>query len=271
MNPAEEFSHLQNPSEPFSNVQQHSEDFSSFHSASQRTVGIGRGKKYPGADIPDDTFVGDDYIVMEDAYAMFDSEGERRSVRMIAEYCKTGELVCSYDSDDKRWHITQESVENKIKKIKALNARKVARPPQSTSEHFSERPAAPQSTPEAVQPKSDAAYPPADDMKKLEREILDLKILNRGKDYFIEQLQKEREDFITRIETSSHLIGQLETKLLQLEAPRQPTPGNDTFSSSPVRITVRSESNVFPNEPLSDNTDDNYEHSPQEPFAEDQR
>ena len=59
-------------------------------------------------------------------------------MRMIAEYCKTGELVCDYDSDDKRWHITQESVENKISKIKALNARKAsATPPLRTSEHFS--------------------------------------------------------------------------------------------------------------------------------------
>jgi hypothetical protein len=35
----------------------------------------------------------------------------------------------------------------------------------------------------------------------LEKEILDLKITNRGKDYFIEQLQKEREGFAQERQT----------------------------------------------------------------------
>ncbi len=62
-------------------------------------------------------------LIMEEVYAKFEGTGERRSVRMIAEYCKTGELVCYYDSDDKRWHITPESVQQKIDKIRALNVR----------------------------------------------------------------------------------------------------------------------------------------------------
>ena len=57
---------------------------------------------------------------MEEAYVIFESQGERRSVRMIAQYCKNGELVCFYDSDDKLWHITRESLDNKIRKIKDL-------------------------------------------------------------------------------------------------------------------------------------------------------
>ena len=92
------------------------------------------------------TNIGHDFLIMEQAYAVFESEGERRSVRMIAEYCKTGELVCDYDTDDKRWHITRESVEHKIAKIKALNARKAATAPQHTSEQFTERPARLRST-----------------------------------------------------------------------------------------------------------------------------
>ncbi len=136
MNSTEDLGNLQNPSEYFRNVQQHSEDFSNFQSTSHRTGGIGRGKKYPGAEIPDHDFGRDDFIIMEEAYAMFENQGERRSVRMIAEYCKTGELVCTYDSDDKRWHITRESVENKISKIKALNARKVQSNSQQRDQFF---------------------------------------------------------------------------------------------------------------------------------------
>src|SRR5688572_12061632 len=108
MDPNEPYSTVLNPSEPFSSVQQSSEEFSNLQSPSQRTSGVGRGKKYPGAEIPEQGYEHADFVLMEDAYIMFESGGERRSVRMIAEYCKTGELVCTYDSDDKRWHITRE-------------------------------------------------------------------------------------------------------------------------------------------------------------------
>jgi hypothetical protein len=79
--------------------------------------GVGRGKKYSGAEVPDQD-IGHDFMIMEEAYTLFESQGERRSLRMIGEYCKNGELVCTYDSDDQRWHITRESMLNKIYKIK---------------------------------------------------------------------------------------------------------------------------------------------------------
>jgi hypothetical protein len=250
-----------NPTEPFSNLQQSAEDFSSFHSTSKRAGGIGRGQKYPGAEIPDHDVSQDDFIIMEEAYAEFDAQGERRSVRMIAEYCKTGELVCEYDTDDKRWHITRESVEQKIAKIKALNSRRAATGPQRTSEQFFERPATPHQATDESPPKNAAVYPPSDETKKLEQEIFDLKLVNRGKDYYIAQLQEERKDFITRLEADNRLIGQLETKLLQLEAPR-PTAGNDTLPPA-ARSTTPPDANVSPHEPLADNPNDTYEYSQQ--------
>ena len=48
-----------------------------------------------------------------------------------------------------------------------------------------------------------------------EKELVDLRILNRGKDYFIEQLQKEREAMLEKLVSGSHRIGELETRLLQ--------------------------------------------------------
>jgi hypothetical protein len=56
----------------------------------------------------------------------------------------------------------------------------------------------------------------ADELAELRKENLDLKITNRGKDYFIEQLQKEREGLLRQVADSSHQIGQLETQLRQL-------------------------------------------------------
>lgn len=63
---------------------------------------------------------------------------------------------------------------------------------------------------------------PADDQKlqELEREILDLKITNRGKDIFIEQLKNERSDFFEKLLSANRTVGQLETKLHQLDEPK---------------------------------------------------
>lgn len=254
-----------NFTEDLGNVPNSSEDFGSLQNPPQGSSGFGRGKKYPGAEVPDPGNERGDHMIMEEAYALFENQGERRSMRMIGEYCKTGELVCFYDSDDKRWHITRESIENKINKIKDLNARRAAIAPQSTSEHFSEPAPAQRATEDVppIPPKSEAAHPPSEDIKKLEQEIFDLKIMNKGKDYLIDQLRQERGEFITRIEDNSYRIGQLETKLLQLEAPRS-TPGNDTPQQPPPDSGTRpSELNVIHDVPLADNPNNTYEHSPQ--------
>jgi hypothetical protein len=265
MNPTEPFNNAQNPSEVFGRVLQPSEDSSNLQSTSRRAGGVGRGKKYAGGEVPEQK-IGHDYIIMEEAYKLFESEGERRSLRMIGEYCKTGELISFYDSDDKRWHISKESVENKITKIKALNARRAAAAPQNTAERFSEAPTTFNRTTEQHQPRSEPAGSSSEDFKKLEKQVLDLTIMNAGKDYLIDQLREERKELITRIETSSRLIGRLKTRLLQL-MPGRPTQGNDTYAPRSDRSASPPESNVYRDVTLSDNTNDNYEYSPQEPSA----
>ena len=56
-------------------------------------------------------------------------------------------------------------------------------------------------------------------LQELDREILDLKIANRGKDYLIDQMQKERNGFFDQLLTSSRTVGQLETRLQRLDGP----------------------------------------------------
>lgn len=58
---------------------------------------------------------------------------------------------------------------------------------------------------------------------------MDLSIMNKGKDYFIEQLKNEREGFlverqkyIEQLLEPNRKVGELETKLLQLEGPDDP-------------------------------------------------
>lgn len=55
---------------------------------------------------------------------------------------------------------------------------------------------------------------------------MDFKIPNRAKDFYIEQLQKEREGFalerreyVEKLMSFNHRMGDLETQLLQLQAP----------------------------------------------------
>jgi hypothetical protein len=63
---------------------------------------------------------------------------------------------------------------------------------------------------------------PADGRKlqELEREIMDLKIANRGKDYLIDQLKGERTSFFEKLLSANRVVGQLETKLNRLEEPK---------------------------------------------------
>jgi hypothetical protein len=52
--------------------------------------------------------------------------------------------------------------------------------------------------------------------------VTDLKITNRGKDFFIEQLQKERRGIFDQLLTANRKAGELETKRLQLAEPKPP-------------------------------------------------
>jgi hypothetical protein len=227
--------------------------------------GVGRGKKYVGAEIPDHD-IGHDFLIMEEAYTLFENQGERRSLRMIGEYCKTGELVCDYDTDDKRWHITRESVEHKIAKIKALNARKAATVPQHASEQFTERPATPPRAAEGFTPNREAAPSSSEAVRKLEAELLDLKITNKAKDYMIDQMQKERVDFINRIENGGRLVGRLKAQLLQLMPGRRPQ-GNDADSPAPDMSTNPPLSKEPSDAILLEDDDDDYENPQQGSFA----
>jgi hypothetical protein len=64
----------------------------------------------------------------------------------------------------------------------------------------------------------------AGEVAELKREVLDLKIANRGKDMFIDQLQKERQafaeerrEYVGQLMTFNRRVGELETRLLQIQ------------------------------------------------------
>ena len=56
---------------------------------------------------------------------------------------------------------------------------------------------------------------------------MDLKITNRAKDMYIERLDQEREafgeerkEYVTKLMTFNRQLGELETRLLQIESPK---------------------------------------------------
>jgi hypothetical protein len=83
---------------------------------------------------------------------------------------------------------------------------------------------------------------PTRQMKELEKEMFDLKITNRGKDYFIEQLTKRNQELIEQLMQSSHTIGFLEAQVRQLAPPMHEGQG-----SGEPRVALEQSENNTPN------------------------
>jgi hypothetical protein len=55
----------------------------------------------------------------------------------------------------------------------------------------------------------------------LENQIRDLQITNKAKDIVIGQMEKERLGFFEQVIAANRKVGELESKLLRLEAPKE--------------------------------------------------
>lgn len=147
---------------------------------------------------------------------MFELAGVSRTERSIVKWCQPhgampSRLDAFYDPNERRYFITPESVERAIKEEQAKATR-----PQPDTEPFRTVPNA--SEPVGNRPAGKKESHHIED-KDFELELMDLKITNRAKDQFIKQLQSERADMLDKLVANSRVLGQLETKLIQLEAP----------------------------------------------------
>src|SRR6185295_11872440 len=153
---------------------------------------------------------------------MFEAAGVARTERSITNWCQPNKmgvprLDAYLDSNDHKYYITPQSVELAIAEEKAKASKRI-----ESSESDG-------NVPKGAERSNDTAPISGGDedtIKKLQQENFDLKITNRGKDFFIEQLQKEREGFaserrgyVEQLMTFNRKVGELEAKLLQLEAP----------------------------------------------------
>ena len=202
-------------SEPIGNIPQASESFRTVPNASE-TFGKVRNDSESSRSVPHPSERKDNHsLTVREAARMFEAAGVARTERSITNWCQMNaqgiaRLDAYYDPNERKYYITPQSVELAIaeEKAKAAKANTPSEPVGSVPKD-SERAENPQSR----EHRDDA------DIKSLQHEIRDLQITNRAKDMFIEQLQKERTGIFEQLLDASHKVGELETRLLQIESP----------------------------------------------------
>ncbi len=207
-----EFGNVQNNSESFGKIPHVAERFGRIPNDAERFRSV------PRASARNENHT----LTVRDSARMFEAAGVARTERSIVNWCQPNKsgiarLDAYFDPNERRYFITSQSVESAIAEELAKAAkggepsepdgmlRKGSEKPQTDSESHSD----------------------SDRSRELEKENLDLKITNRGKDFFIEQLQKERESFarerenyVEKLMSFNRQVGELEAKLHQLDSPK---------------------------------------------------
>lgn len=219
--PAEDFGKLPHASEPFRTVPNPSESFRNVPHASERKE--------------------NHILTVREVARMFEAAGVARTERSIVNWCQSNSagiarLDAYLDPNEGKYFITPQSAEAAIKEEQA----KFTKAQQTPSETFRNEPPVSEPLRKAPSPIAEAD---GEVLAELQKELMDLKIANRGKDYFIEQLKSEREsfseerkDYVEKLMTFNRKVGELETRLLQIEAPAE--------SNHPSRLHVRSTDEV---------------------------
>ena len=150
-------------------------------------------------------------MTVRDAARLFENAGVARTERSIINWCQPNKmgiprLDCYFDPNERRYFITPSSVEMAIQEELAKRGSNEISKPSPTTEPERGQPTKPIQEFEV----------PASKVKALEQEILDLKITNRGKDFFIDQLKQERDGMLHQVISESRKVGELENKLARL-------------------------------------------------------
>src|ERR1017187_5746022 len=148
-------------------------------------------------------------LTVRETARMFEAAGVARTERSIINWCQPNRqgiarLDSYFDPNERKYYITPQSVEAVIQE-EIQRAKKTTEP--ATSESFGSAVA-------HVKHQGNASMADEKRLKELEREIFDLQIANRGKDYLIGELNKERKSFFDQLLSANRKMGELENKLL---------------------------------------------------------
>ena len=152
-------------------------------------------------------------LTVRETARMFEAASVARTERTIINWCQPNRqgiarLDSYFDPNERKYYITPQSAEAVIQEeIQRANKSSEA----LASETFGSS---------VAHMKHSGNATSSDDRKfqELEREMMDLKIANRGKDYLIGELNKERKSFFDQLLSANRKMGELETKLFQIES-----------------------------------------------------
>jgi hypothetical protein len=154
-------------------------------------------------------------LTVRETARMFESAGVARTERSIINWCQPNRqgitrLDCYYDPNERKYYITSQSVE-------AVIQEEIQRAKKSTEATSAETFGSPVAH---VKHPGNANNTDELRLQELEREIIDLRIANRGKDYLIDQLKGERTGFFEKLLSANRTVGELERRLRQLNGPK---------------------------------------------------
>lgn len=214
--PSAEFGTVPNGSESFRTVPKASESFGKMRNDSERFGNIPHGSERKE----------NHSLTVREAARLFEAAGVARTERSITNWCwpnrqGVARLDCYFDPNERKYYLTPQSVELAIQEEKAKasrinDAEAFGKTPQG-SETFRSVP----HDEESPKKKPPASEADSSRMGELEKEVMDLRILNKGKDFFIEQLKNERQDFFEQVVSANRKVGELENRLLQLGTPSE--------------------------------------------------
>ena len=202
---SEHFGTVRNDAEDFGTLRHVSEPFRTVRNPSERTEAH--------------------ILTVREAARMFEEAGVARTERSIINWCQPGKLGVPrldayYDTNERRYYLTAQSVERVIAEERAKDRSRY----NLTEEPEKER----SGTDDILEPRtrklSVVSVDEQERASELEKEVLELKLVNASNESTIEHLWKERkefaaerQDYVQRLNSAAHKIGKLEERLLVLE------------------------------------------------------
>lgn len=197
---SESFGTVPKASEPFRTVRNDSEPFRTVPNASERKE--------------------NHILTVREVARMFEAAGVARTERSIVKWCRrlgneVPRLDSYFDPNERKYYITPQSVELAIAEEQAKAAKvNASSEPVGSVPNDSARAGREGRNIETDQER----------VEELEKEVMDLRITNRAKDYFIDQFNKERQsfaeerkEFVSQLVSANRRVGELENQLLLTE------------------------------------------------------
>ena len=225
-NPSDPIGTVPPPAEPYGNRPNASADFGTVPNGSAPS-GTAPTGSVPFGPRRKETHT----LTVREVARLFEAAGVARTERSVTKWCQPNphglaRLDAYYDPNERRYFVTRQSVDAAIAEEKARQARFPVEPRPATPNRTEPQPpdlGGP--SPSRTEARPRGAEPEPEAVEQLRRELRDLQITNRGKDYFIERLEKERDRMLQQVVEANRTVGQLETRLLQLGGPDRPDLG----------------------------------------------